>query len=156
MSNTDHLENGLLTERITAADVREIQGILEEDIKKLSPDQKRKIELRALRFQMEDYLHQNNPTLVSVGEFLRKYLKSLEIKQNRFAEYVGMKPSNLSKLLNGERPINSEMALILGKLFDHDALLWLEIQSKNELIQLSRQKAITEKISLDDLLSASL
>ena len=50
------------------------------------------------------------------------------------------KPSNLSKLIKGERPVNYDQALIFGKLFNHNPMLWIEIQAKNELKRLLNVK----------------
>ncbi|WP_227625918.1 helix-turn-helix transcriptional regulator [Geofilum rubicundum] len=58
-------------------------------------------------------------TLKLPGEFLKEYLKTLGIPQKKFAHYIEINPSNLSKLINGERPINYELAIILGKIFNN-------------------------------------
>ena len=77
----------------------------------------------------------------------------MNIRQNKFAEYIGIKPSNLSKLISGERPVNFDLALVFGRLFNHNPMLWIEIQAKNELKKLS--DASREKYasySLNDLI----
>ena len=60
----------------------------------------------------------------------------MHIRQKQFAEYIGLKPSNLSKLISGERTINYDLALIFSRLFNHSPMLWIEIQAKNELNRL--------------------
>jgi plasmid maintenance system antidote protein VapI len=46
--------------------------------------------------------------------------------------------SKITKLLNGARKINYELAVILGNTFNIEPSLWLRIQDKNEFVQLSR------------------
>jgi plasmid maintenance system antidote protein VapI len=58
----------------------------------------------------------------------------------------------LSKLLNGERSINYDLALIFGRIFNHDPMLWIEIQAKNEIHRLQRSdKNKYSDYSLNDL-----
>jgi len=117
-------------------------------------NQKRKIDLLTLRYQMEDYIATDERDIKSAGEFLKIFLKSLHIQQNKFAEYIGLKPSNLSKLLNGERNINYDMALIFGRLFNHNPMLWIDIQAKNELHKLiNAEQNKYSNYSLNDLIS---
>ena len=103
---------------------------------------------------MEEYLESEDRNIKLPGEFLKQYLKTLEIPQKQFAEYIHLKPSNLSKLISGERPINYELALIFGKIFNNDPMLWIKIQAKNELAII---KQVTNKkyhhYSLNDLLT---
>ena len=114
-----------------------------------------KVELMAIRIDMEDYvLSESTSEVRRAGDFLRDFLKVLGIRQNKFAEYLGINPSNLNKLLSGERPINSQIALILGQIFDVDPMLWLEVLYRNELRKLytTKQQEL-ERFSLKDLIT---
>jgi len=53
------------------------------------------IELMALKFKMEDYLRSKDKHSKLEGDFLKAYLTTFEIRQNKFAQYIGVKPSNL-------------------------------------------------------------
>ena len=76
------------------------------------------------------------------------------IRQNKFADYIGVRPSNLSKLIKGERSLSHELALVLGKIFNNDPMLWLDVQDKNKLDELSKSKRNEiKKYSLKDLMS---
>jgi len=131
----------------------DFQTILLKKSRARSDNQKRKIELLTLKYQMEDYINSNKPEMKTAGEFLKRILKSMHIQQNKFADYIGLKPSNLSKLINGERPINYDLALIFGRLFNHNPMLWIEIQAKNELQRLSHAKRKKfSDYSLNDLI----
>ena len=148
-------ENGLLTNQmdVNSTDFAKLQAKLLNKSRERTQEQNLNIELLALKYKIEDYLNDENKEVKIAGEFIKQYLKVLRIKQNRFAEYIGIKPSNLSKLLKGERPINYELALILGKIFKVNPMIWIEIQAKNELLRLKRIKnQELFKYSLKDLL----
>jgi len=150
------LTEGLLTSRMDVGSkgFNEFQSIVLTKSKQRSVQQKRNIELLTLQYQMEDYVNSESDEEKLAGEFLKRFLKSLKIQQNRFANYIGLKPSNFNKLISGERPINYDLALIFGTLFNHDPMLWIEIQSKNELKKLLNTQADKYfEYSLDDLIS---
>ncbi len=134
--------NGMLTNQmdIGTDEFKDFQAIMLNKAKLQSEKQKKEIELLAIKFQMQDYLELEDAELKQPGEFLKEYLKTLEIPQKKFAHYIGVNPSNLSKLIKGERPINYELAIILGKIFNNDPMLWIEIQAKNELKKIRRTK----------------
>lgn len=134
--------NGMLTNQmdIGTDEFKDFQAIMLNKAKLQSEKQKKEIELLAIKFQMQDYLESEDTELKQLGEFLKEYLKTLEIPQKKFAHYIGINPSNLSKLIKGERPINYELAIILGKIFNNDPMLWIEIQAKNELKKIRRTK----------------
>ena len=147
---------GALTNRmdIGTDSFNEFQANLLNKSKERSIEQKRNIELLALKFKMEDYLKSEGHDVRLAGEFLKLYLKTLHIHQNKFANYIGLKPSNLSKLISGERPINYEFALIFGKIFNSDPMLWIEIQAKNELKKLKKIRSKKyQNYSLNDLIT---
>ena len=132
----------------------EFQAILLNKSKERSKERNNVIELLALRFQMEDYLRSEGKESLLVGDFLKAYLAAFEIRQNKFAEYIGVRPSNLSKLIKGERSLNHELALVFGKIFNNDPMLWLDVQDKNKLQELSKSKRQEiKKYSLKDLIN---
>lgn len=131
----------------------DFQTVLLKKFRGQTENQKRKIDLLTIKYQMEDYLSSIETQEKSTGEFLKAILNALHIQQKHFAEYIGMKPSNLSKLISGERPINYDLALIFGKIFNHSPLLWIEIQAKNELDRLQHAERNKYAIySLNDLI----
>ena len=103
---------------------------------------------------MEDYLDSDIEKSKPAGEFLKSVLNNLGIRQNKFADYIGLKPSNLSKVISGERLINYELALIFEKLFGIDSMLWIKIQAKNKLVELkSKYNRKDKNYSLSDLIT---
>lgn len=116
----------------------DFQALLLKKSGERTENQKKKIALLSIRFQMEDYIRSETNEMKSAGEFLKMAIQLLHVQQNKLANYIGMKPANLSKLISGERPINYDLALIFGKLFDLDPMFWIEIQAKNELKKLQQ------------------
>jgi len=149
------LLSSVLTEKMDSdsKEFKQFQDIILEKSREQTASQKRKNDLTALKIKMEDYLNSKQDKITLPGEFLREFLKTLKIQQKKFAEYLDMRPSNLSKVLSGERPINSEMALVLGEIFDQDPMIWLNIQTKNELTKIGKsQNKRIKKHSLEDLI----
>ena len=114
--------------------------------------------LLALRFRMEEYLSQKEvKEVVSVGVFLRLFVALLNVKNKDLANYIDYKESNLSALLRGNRKINIDLAIKFGNIFKIDPIMWLHIQSKNELIRVRNQEVENyKKYKLEDLLKKSL
>lgn len=148
--------NGVLTNRmdIGTTEFNEFQAILLNKSKAQTELQKKRIELMALKFRMEDYLKSEDRDIKFTGEFLKACLKITQVHQNKFANYIGLKPSNLSKIIGGERPINHDIALILGRIFNVEPMIWLNVQAKNELIKMAQSnKNKYAKYSLDELIN---
>ena len=157
-SKTGEPESGMLTEQmdVNSNDFEKLQAKILNRSRERTNEQDLNIELLALKYKIEDYLLDETGEAKIAGDFIKQYLKVLGIKQNRFAEYIGIKPSNLSKLLKGERPLNYELALILGEIFNVDPMRWIEIQAKNELQKLKRLKDKESfRYSLKDLLKTT-
>jgi len=145
----------VLTDRMAVGtkEFNEFQAILLNKSKERSSEQKKIVELMALKFKMEDYLNSKDKHSKLVGDFLKAYLNTFGIRQNKFAHYIGIRPSNLNKLIKGERALNHELALVFGTIFQNDPMLWLDIQDKNKLYELSKIKSKEiKKYSLDDLI----
>ena len=155
INNKKELEKGILTHQMdtNSVDFDKFQAKLLNRSRERSTEQKRNVELLALEYQIEEYLQSEGNDIQLAGAFLKQYLKTLQIKQTKFADYIGLKPSNLSKLLNGERPINYDLAIIFGKIFNINPMLWIEIQAKNELNKLRKAKENKYNYSLNDLMS---
>jgi len=81
--NKDH-QNAVLTERmdIGSKEFSEFQAIILNQSREQSEKQKRKVELLALKFRMEDYVHSNDMEIKNVGYFLKNCLTLLGITRN--------------------------------------------------------------------------
>ena len=108
---------------------------------KQSRERKIKNELLSIRFQMEDYIENivsDQPKMIQ--DFVKMYLKALNITQRRLADLFEMESSNLHKYLVGDRKLNSSMILKLSSFTHTSPELWLRLQVKNELIEINREK----------------
>lgn len=156
-SNNQILESGVLTQRmqLKPQEVTEFQEFLLLKAQKRTPAQQRNLDIKAVKFKMEDYLKDNNNNqFTALGTFLKLLINAANIKQNRFAEYINLKPSNLNKILNGSRRLNTELAIIISNIFNVDALLLMSIQAKNELLVLQKaKKELTTRYNLAELVS---
>ena len=131
-----------------------LRNAIVEHAKSQSPQDRIKIELFSLKLQMESYVKQVEPKeIINVGEFLRQYLKAIKVKNKAFAKYIDLEESNLSSIIKGRRKINTDLAFILGQIFDLDPNIWLLIQSKNELLQVDKKRVRKyKKYKLEELL----
>ncbi len=148
------LTNGILTEAmdIGTKEYADFKLLIRSKVAETSKDERIRISLLSLKYHMEDYLLSKSE-VVEVGSFVKQFINLIEIKQVEFAKYLELRPSNLSKILNGERRLTIELALIMEKLSNINASLWLRIQNKNEIskIQKTHSKQI-KKYHLKELI----
>lgn len=107
-----------------------------------TPEQHLKNSMLAIRFQMEEYIAATLPVsqVQTVDSFLKCYLRELRLPFNRFARVIGTTDSNLKKYTLGKRKLNSDLAMKLGSFFHTRPELWLNVQIKNELLELQQEK----------------
>ena len=75
--------------------------------------------------------------VVPVGEILREeYLEPLGLSVEEFASRIRITVNLANKILNGEEPINLNLAARLGKLFNTTGDYWMNLQMIGEYRQL--------------------
>ena len=68
------------------------------------------------------------------GEFIREiYITPFDLSVRKVAESLGVSPSTLNRLLNGETNISPEMALRLSKALGRSPESWLNMQDQYDL-----------------------
>lgn len=68
------------------------------------------------------------------GEFIRDvYITPYDISVRKVAESLGVSPSTLNRLLNGESNVSPEMALRLSKALGRSPESWLAMQDQYDL-----------------------
>jgi len=150
-------------------------------LRKLTKDEKRKIQeeraekyhqrsknskiddiLIGFRFSLLNYSKLENPTkIILLGQFINSIIKEInsiddvKIRKEDFARYLDISPSNIHKYLNGTRKFNIDHTLRFERIFKIQAQIFLQIQSKNELIE-QKRKSVGEydKYSFNDLVKA--
>jgi addiction module HigA family antidote len=121
-----------------------------EDLKKFISTQSQKQSkerllhnrLLSIQYKLEDYINENavDKQELRILDFVKMYLKALNITKNSLAQYFEMEPSNLHKYLTGERRMNAELAMKLSSFSHTKPEYWFSIQIKNELNKLRQEK----------------
>lgn len=139
---------------INSKDYKALQKAVQEHSKKQNPKDKIKYKFISLKLQIESYVAETSPKVVlTSGYFLKQYLSVVGIKNKAFAKFIDVEESNLSSIISGRRKINTELAYKLGQIFNVDSNLWLLIQSKNELLKITKERKIEHnRYKLEDLI----
>lgn len=140
----------------TTKDVKEIKiesvfneskrSLVKDYIKQNSGNQsKRRLlrnELLSVQFQIEDYiaLDRTHEETLRLLDFIKMYLKILNITKKELAGYLDMQDSNLHKYLTGERKLNAKVALKISRFTHTKPEYWYGIQNKNEIIELRKEE----------------
>lgn len=110
--------------------------------KKQSDERKLRNELLSIQFQIEDYIENDSySNKLLIFDFVKMYLKTLNVTQKKLANLFEMKDSNLHKYLVGERKLNANIVLKLSSFSHTTPEHWLRVQVKNELIEITKEKA---------------
>lgn len=98
--------------------------------------------LLSIQYKLEDYIKDetDDEEVLKILDFVKMYLKALNVTKKRLAGYFGMKDSNLQKYLSGERKLNAEVVLKLSAFSHTKPEHWYRVQVKNELIELNKEK----------------
>ena len=140
-NGVESLANGVLTKKMDSKsrEYSDFKLLIESKVAVTSKDDRVKIAMLRLKFLMEDYLDSDKKD-VSVGKFIKQFIEAAEIKQVHFAKFLSIRPSNLSKILNGERRLSIDLAIILEHVSKIGAEVWLLIQSRNEIYKMKKLK----------------
>lgn len=98
---------------------------------------------------VEDRIIANNLEpfyLTHPGEVIKDELDFRGISQRRLAKEIGVPASQLNEMLNAKRPLNAEMALLIGQTLDLDAEPLLSLQMKYNLLSAKRDKSFFERL----------
>ena len=83
------------------------------------------------------------------GEILKEeFLEPLGISQYRLAKAINKPQSAISEIVNGQRSITAEMAMLLGKALGTTPDFWLRLESTFQLKRQARDEAQLEKVTV--------
>lgn len=102
-------------------------------------------ELLSIQFKIEDYIEKENDDNLKLLDFIKMYLRTLNITKKDFAKYLDMHDSNLHKYLIGERRLNPKVALKISKFTHTEPEVWYRIQIKNEITELRKEERKTNE-----------
>jgi addiction module HigA family antidote len=76
---------------------------------------------------------------VTPGEVLREeFMEPLGMSARALARDLGVAPNRITEILNGERSISAQTALLLAQRFGTSAEFWMNLQSMHDL-ELARE-----------------
>jgi addiction module HigA family antidote len=78
-------------------------------------------------------------TAIHPGEHLAEELKAVGMSASGLARKLGVPPSRVTAILNGQRGITGDTALRLAHFFGTSAQFWLNLQSLYELRRAERK-----------------
>ena len=98
--------------------------------------------LLSIQYKLEDYIQNDSDDeeVLKILDFVKMYLKALNLTKKKLATYFEMRDSNLQKYLSGERKLNAEVVLKLSAFSHTKPEHWYRVQIKNELIELNKEK----------------
>lgn len=133
-------------------DYKKLQQAITDRYNSLTEEEKLTIKLDKVKYAILEYLENETGNIVPPGIFIKKCLEIVNINQKTFANYINWNTGNLTKLLNGTRKVNAEIAVILEATFPVSAVTWMRIEDKNELFRVKKANAIGyQKYSLKKL-----
>ena len=81
------------------------------------------------------------------GEMLADELEIRGIKQQEFAQQIGMQKSQLNEIIKGKRSINAEVAVLIESALSIPADFWLKAQNNHDLALVRIQSKVQERIA---------
>lgn len=81
------------------------------------------------------------------GEMLANELEVRGIKQQEFAQQIGMQKSQLNEIIKGKRSINAEVAVLIEAALGISAYFWLKAQNNYDLTLVKIQSKVQERIA---------
>jgi plasmid maintenance system antidote protein VapI len=109
-----------------------------------SKERKIKNKLLSIQYKLEDYIEKDDikeNEVLDILDFVKMYLKALDITKLDLANYFGMRDSNLHKYLTGKRKLNPEVVLKISSFSHTKPEYWYRVQVKNELVKLKKESA---------------
>jgi antitoxin HigA-1 len=74
------------------------------------------------------------------GEYIKEdILPSLDMNATQLADHLGVSKQTVSNILNGKRPLSTDMAVRLGKAFKNGGRFWLALQMQHDLWHAERK-----------------
>ena len=131
---------------------KELQRIISNRSQNQSEADRTENKLLSIRFQMETYLNEESDEIIPPGSFIEKMISAIGVTKTRFSKYIDYDYSNLIAVLKGRRKINPDLAIKIGKIFGINPVLWLHVESKNELSRYIKEEKPDRNYSLADLI----
>lgn len=97
-----------------------------------------------------------NGLLIHPGEILKEeFLEPTKLSANRLAKALRIPTNRITDIINGDRRITGDTAILLGHAFNTTPEFWLNLQSRHDL-DLARLKVSQDAIRGAEALSREL
>ena len=81
------------------------------------------------------------------GEVIKDEIEYRGISQRTLAAEIGVSYTQLNEVLNGKRPLNTEMAILIATALDLDAEPLLALQTRYDMITTKRNRSFKRRLS---------
>lgn len=81
------------------------------------------------------------------GEVIKDEIEYRGISQRALAMQIGVSYTQLNEVLNGKRPLNTEMALLIGAAIGVDAEPLLAMQTRYDMITVKNNKSFISRLN---------
>ncbi len=153
MKNTEIFPKDIWNEK----KLENINELIKNHSDKESKERKIKNKLLSIQYKLEDYIEKEDlkeNEVLEILDFVKMYLKALNITKKDLANYFEMRDSNLHKYLTGQRKLNPEVVLKISSFSHTKPEYWYRVQLKNEIVRLKKEKTKDyEKFDYKKLLS---
>ena len=80
------------------------------------------------------------------GEVLKEELQARGISQKKFAQMLNLQYTFLNEIVNGKRPVSTDMALMLETALGIEATFWINLQTRYNLQVARKDKNLSERL----------
>ena len=84
--------------------------------------------------------------LTHPGEIIKDEIEFRGISQRRLAKEIGVSYSQLNEVLNGKRPVNTELALLIEAALDIPSTPLMTMQTRFDLLSAKRNKPFLSRL----------
>lgn len=129
---------------VSKDEAAELAALAELHHSQRSPERLRRNAMLAVRYRMERYIGDETisfENICTTKDFVNEFLNVLGLRKSAFAAFIDIDQSNLNKYYRAERRFSTELALKFSHFFHTSAELWLQVELKNELLELQKEIA---------------
>lgn len=81
------------------------------------------------------------------GEVIKDEIEYRGVSQRALAAQIGISYSQLNEVLNGKRPLNTEIAMLIAAALDIDAEPLLTMQTRYNIITMRRNSVFSRRLA---------
>ena len=81
------------------------------------------------------------------GEVIKDEIEYRGVSQRALAAQISVSYSQLNEVLNGKRPLNTEMAMLIAAALDIDAEPLLTMQTRYNIITMRRNSVFSRRLA---------